>query len=235
MKQTLLAFLFIVCNLISQAQPIRLMLVTGGHSYDTLEFFQMFDKMEGLEYEHFEQPAANKLIARTLAKDFDVIVFYDMWQEINLDEKLAYMKMAEQGKPFLFLHHSLVSYQQWPEFEKLIGGRYTEKAKGVPEEDISTYEHDVWEYCSIENYTPVTVGFRELRFFDEIYGNVKISENVTPLLRTTHPKSMEYVAWENRYRKSTILYIQPGHDKRTYQEANYRKLLLQGIHYLAKR
>lgn len=235
MKQVVLILSLVVLNTFAWSQPIRIMLVTGGHEYDSLEFFQMFDEMEGLEYEHFVQPKANKKIAEDLATDFDLIVFYDMWQEINDAEKLAYLKMADQGKPLLFLHHSLVSYQKWPEFEKIVGGKYVEKAKGIPEEDLSTYEHDVWEYCTVENYTPVTVGFRELRFFDEIYGNVRISDEVFPLLRIKHPKSMEYVAWENRYRNSRILYIQPGHDKRTYQEADYRKLLLQAIHYLAKR
>lgn len=235
MKQVVLILFLVALSTFAWSQPIRIMLVTGGHEYDSLEFFQMFDEMEGLEYEHFVQPKANKKIAEDLATDFDLIVFYDMWQEINDAEKLAYLKMGEQGKPLLFLHHSLVSYQNWTEFEKIVGGKYVEKAKGISEEDLSTYEHDVWEYCTVENYTPVTVGFRELRFFDEIYGNVRISDEVFPLLRIRHPKSMEYVAWENRYRNSRILYIQPGHDKRTYQEADYRKLLLQAIHYLAKR
>ena len=86
----------------------------------------------------------------------------------------------------------------------------------------------------VENYTPVTKGFKELRFFDEIYGDVWISDSVFPLLKTKHPKSMEIVAWENKYNTSTILYIQPGHDRRTFVEDNYRMLLQQAIKYLAK-
>lgn len=235
MKRALLIVFLIISAFIVQSQEIRLMLVTGGHDYDSLEFFQMFDKMDDVEYEHFRQPTANKKIVNDLAKDFDLIVFYDMWQEISITEESAYLKLAELGKPMLFLHHSLVSYQKWPEFEKIIGGRYILDAKGIPDEDISTYEHDVWEYCTVENYTPVTVGFRELRFFDEIYGNVRISDDVIPLLRIKHPNSMEYVAWENHYRRSRILYIQPGHDKRTYQESDYQKLLHQAIRYLSNK
>ena len=73
-----------------------------------------------------------------------------------------------------------------------------------------------------------------MRFFDEIYGNVRISENIFPLLKTTHPKSMEFVAWENRFNSSKIVYLQPGHDYRTYESEDYRKLLTQTINYLAK-
>lgn len=235
MKNTLFAVLLVLIFSSVKAEPIRIMLITGGHAYDTLEFFQMFDELEGVEYEHFQQPEANRKIAQGAADDFDVIVFYDMWQNISLDERMAYLQLTQEGKPFLFLHHSLVSYQNWPEFEKIIGGKYVEDGKGVDEDQVSTFEHDVWVYCTVENYTPVTNGFRELRFFDEVYDNVKVLESVKPLLRTRHPQSMDFVAWENRYRNSSVLYIQPGHDKRTYSEKNYQKLLLQALHYLARK
>jgi len=209
------------------------MLVTGGHAFDTLQFFQLFDSFDDIDYEHFAQPEANAEIANGKANDFDVLVFYDMWNEITPAEKSAYLKLTKQGKPFLFLHHSIVSYQNWPEFEKLIGGKYVEKGRNISNEDLSTYEHDVWVYCTIENYTPVTSGFSELRFFDEVYGNMRISDDVKPLLRTRHPKSSEFVAWQHVYNKSNVVYIQSGHDRRTYESKEYRKLLLQAIKYLS--
>jgi len=234
MKQFLLIFLFLIPSFLITAQPIKIMFVTGGHDFDEVEFFEMFDAMKGVEYKHYEQPKANTKIAKDLAEDFDVLVFYDMWKNISEGEKAAYLKLAEQGKPFLFLHHSIASYQNWPEFEKIIGGKYFEKGENVPTELLSTYEHDVWVYCKVETYTPVTKGFRDLRFFDEVYGNVRISDNVIPLLKTRHPKSMEIIAWENKYKASKIIYIQSGHDKRTFGEPDYQKLLLQAIQYLAK-
>ena len=234
MKRILLFLLFLIPGFLITAQPIKIMLVTGGHDFDEVEFFEMFDDMEGVEYEHFEQPKANAKIAKDLAVDFDVLVFYDMWKNVSESEKTAYLKLAEQGKPFLFLHHSIASYQNWPEFESIIGGKYFEKGENVPAELLSTYDHDVWVYSKVETYTPVTKGFRDLRFFDEVYGNVRVSENVIPLLKTRHPKSMEVIAWENKYKASKIIYIQPGHDKRTFEEADYQKLLLQAIQYLAK-
>jgi hypothetical protein len=211
------------------------MLVTGGHGFDTLQFFEMFDTLEGIEYEHFQQPKANEKLTKDLAEDFDVLVFYDMWQPISESEKNAYLQLTRQGKPFLFLHHSIVSYQNWPEFEKIVGGKYIEKDTKIPEEEWSTYEHDVWVYSKVENYTAVTVGFSDLRFFDEVYGKVRISDDVIPLLRTRHPQSMEFIAWQHRYNKSQIVYIQSGHDYRTYESEDYRKLVAQAIRFLAKK
>jgi type 1 glutamine amidotransferase len=233
MKRLFLLFILFISVIILNAQPIKLMVVTGGHSYDTIQFFEMFDALTGIEYEHFQQPKANQKLVKDLAEDFDVIVFYDMWKSISDAEKSAYLKLTNQGKPLLFLHHSIASYQDWPEFEKILGGKYVEKGRGVPVEEQSNYEHDVWVYTKVENYTPVTVGLKEPRFFDEVYGNVRISEDVFPLLKTRHPKSMEIVAWENKYSNSKIIYLQPGHDYRTYQNEEYRKLLLQSVKHLA--
>jgi len=233
MKRHLLVFFFLISGFIVNAQAVKIMLVTGGHSFDTLQFFELFDALENVEYEHFQQPEANAKLVKDLASSFDVLVFYDMWKTISKAEKDAYKKLTEQGMPFLFLHHSLASYQNWLEFEKIIGGKYFEKGRKVPEELWSTYEHDVWVYSKVETYTPVTKGLRDLRFFDEVYGNVRISDDVIPLLKTRHPKSMEIIAWENRYNKSKIVYLQPGHDRRTYSEPDYKKLILQAINYLA--
>jgi uncharacterized protein len=232
MKRYLFLLFFLISGYFSNAQAIKIMLVTGGHAFDTIQFFEMFDDFENIEYEHFSQPKANEKLVNDLAKDFDVLVFYDMWKTISESEKDAYLKLTKQGMPFLFLHHSIASYQDWPEFEKIIGGKYFEKGKNIPVELQSSFEHDIWVYSKVETYTPVTKGLRDLRFFDEVYGNVRVSDKVIPLLKTRHPKSMEVIAWENRYENSKIIYLQPGHDKRTYVESDYRKLILQAINYL---
>lgn len=215
------------------AQPVNVMLITGGHSYDTLQFFQLFDAMEGIEYTHFQQPEANRKLVQGEAENYDVLVFYDMWREISLPEQQAYIELTKKGKPMLFLHHALVSYQEWPQFEKLIGGRYTEKRKGIPESELSTYEHDVWVYIQPAGKHPVTKGFGSLRFFDEVYGNYRVSEDVIPILTTNHPQSEKIIGWENRFNNSRIIYLQPGHDSRTYETEDYRRLLIQAIKYLA--
>lgn len=213
-------------------QDVSVLVVTGGYTFDESAFFEMFDQMEGIHYDHLEQPEANRVIFAGKADKYDVLVFYDRWERITPPQKLAYLQLTRKGKPFLFLHQSLASYPGWKSFEEIIGGRYVVPGRGVSEQDLSTSDSNVWVYCSVENYTPVTAGFSELRFFDEVYGNLRISEAVKPLLRTRHPQSAEFVAWENHYNASTIVYIQPGADQRTFTNPDYRKLLQQAIRYL---
>jgi type 1 glutamine amidotransferase len=236
MKQFFLLVVFNFLFFILNAQTVNVMLVTGGHSYDTIQFFQLFDSIGDVEYEHFSQPEANKALVENKWKEFDVLVFYDMWQEVSEMEKQAYIDLTKQGMPVLFLHHSLVSYQNWPVFEKIIGGKYIEKSPDIPKAEQSAYKHDVWVDVEVVNPEhSITKGFSNFRLFDEVYGNYRVSPNVQALLKTDHPESMEIIGWENKYNESTIIYLQPGHDYHAFESDEYRKLILQTIHFLVNR
>lgn len=217
-------------------QEIKVLLVTGGHGFDTTRFFQLFDALDGIRYTAVQQPDANRMIARGEAASFDVLVFYDMWETISEEEKKGYLQLLDAGKPFLFMHHALVSYQNWPEFEKIVGGRYVEKNKAQPQPaaELSTYRHDVWvDIQVVDPKHPVTAGFSDFRLFDEVYGNYRVGAQVVPLLKTNHPESTPVIAWENRYRNARIVFLQPGHDANAYNDVSYRKLVRQAILYLA--
>ena len=130
----------------------------------------------------------------------------------------------------IFLHHALVSYQDWPEFKKIIGGKYIAAETGG-----SVYRHDVNIPLKIvNNRHPVTKGLKDFTVFDETYGQCETGDKIEPLLSTSHPESMPYVAWINAYENSKIIYIQNGHGPQIFSDPNYRKLLQQAIEWLVK-
>ena len=115
MKVVLLLFLaFLTLNSL-HAQNHSVLIIAGGHSYDTLSFSNMFDQMEGLNYDFMLQPEANRYLASLDVPPYSLLIFYDMWEPISEQEKAAYLRFTEKGVPMLFLHHALVSYQAWPE------------------------------------------------------------------------------------------------------------------------
>src|SRR5260370_24139357 len=66
-----------------------------------------------------------------------------MHQEIIDEAKADFLARLHQGKGLVVLHHAIASYQQWPEYSKIIGAHYyLEKvvADGV-EKARSTYKH----------------------------------------------------------------------------------------------
>lgn len=213
---------------LSQAQTSqRVLIVTGGHDFEREAFFDIFRDMPEVEFQEVSQPQANQLYDSQLIDSFDVLLFYDMVQDIDEIQKAAFLNMLKEGKGMVFLHHSLVSYQEWDEFEQIIGGRYFLSGQ---DQDSSTYRHDVEIPVKvIPDDHPVTTGLNDFTIHDEVYGNFKVLPRVHPLLSTTHPESGNIIGWTNTYGNSRIVYLQLGHDRYAYENPNYRRLLQQAI------
>jgi type 1 glutamine amidotransferase len=214
-----------------QAQPERrILIITGGHEFEREAFFNIFEEMSDVEYKEVTQPEANQMYDSDLMDRFDVLLFYDMVQEIDENQKEEFIDLLKKGKGVVFLHHSLVSYQTWDEFEKIIGGRYVLSG---PVQDSSTYRHDVDIPVEVtDRHHPVTKGVDDFIIHDEVYGNFKVLPTVHPLLGTSHPESGGVIGWTNIYGKSRIVYIQLGHDHFAYENPDFRRIIKQSIEWV---
>ncbi|OQP56872.1 hypothetical protein A3860_09825 [Niastella vici] len=221
----------------AQEKKIRVLLITGGHGFKHEPFYEVFSSISSITYDTLVQPQANAFIASPEVNQYDVLVFYDMADSISPAQQQAYINLLNKGVSMIFLHHSLVSYQNWPEFIKIVGGQYHTHPVVVNGDTLNTsYEHDVTIPVKVEDKKhPVTKGISDFEIIDEVYGGVEILPQVKPLLSTTHPKSMRYLAWINHYGNSNVIYIQLGHGPSGYSNPNYRKLIQQAIEWSAKR
>jgi type 1 glutamine amidotransferase len=209
------------------------MLVTGGHSFDTTEFFQTFNQLEGLRIKEVMQPEANIMIANGDVLDFDAIVFYDMWREIDSAAINGYLEMTDQGVGLVFLHHSLVSYQDWDEFIKIIGGKYHQPGEGSDSSQHSGYAHDLDLKVSVLPDHPVTKDMVDFTIHDEGYSNIEVLPEVEILLQTNHELSAPQMGWTHQYRNSKVVYLMLGHDKKAYENPAFQKLVRNSIFYVS--
>ena len=69
---------------------------------------------------------------------------------------------------------------------------------------------------------------------DEIYTWDNASSDCDILLTTTHPESMETIAWTKTHGDTRIFSFQSGHDSQTYENENFKHVLAQGIKWVAK-
>jgi len=216
-------------------KKIKVLLITGGHGFQRQPFYDVFNSISNISYDTLVQPQANAFIASPGIDKYDVLVFYDMGDSLPASHRQAYIDLLNKGKSMIFLHHSLVSYQNWPEFIKIVGGQYHTNPVLVNGDTLrANYEHDVNIPVKVEDKKhPVTRGINDFEILDEVYGGVEILPNVKPLLSTTHPKSMRYLAWTNHYGNSDVLYIQLGHGPSGYSNPDYRKLIRQAIEWSA--
>jgi uncharacterized protein len=226
--------LFFSCTGILNSKP-RILLITGGHDFDSAEFFNLFESLNEFTIDTMSQPNANHFIASGGALKYDALIFYDMWQDINNDEKTAYTNLTDQGKGLLFLHHSLVSYQDWDEFSVIRGGKYV--INDPPDSLIdSNYRHDIDLYINIlDTSNMITSGMNDFVIHDEGYSNIIVNEDVVPLLKTIHKDCSEQVAWTKKYHKSKIVYLMGGHDRLAYANENYKRLIRNSLNYLVEK
>jgi uncharacterized protein len=224
---------------VAERDPLRVLIVTGGHDFERTPFFATFQAMPGIQWKEAVQPSANDLWTADESRKYDVIVLYDMVQEISEGQKQNLVRLLkEEGKGLVGLHHCIGDYQGWPEFRRILGGRYylsKQREDGV-EYQPGEFLHDQRFTVQIALRThPITEGLRDFEIDDETYKGFYVDPGVTELLRVDHPKSGPIVGWEHEYGKARVVYIQLGHGPSAYANASYRRLVENAIYWAGGR
>jgi type 1 glutamine amidotransferase len=236
-------FIFIALSVslsatIPSANPIRILVITGGHDYKADQFNQMLASLgDNIKYQISELPAAYDMFLPENRNKYDVLVFYHMWQKITDEQAKILADCIREGKPLVALHHSICAYDDWPEYFNIIGGKYFHKPTIVKgkEYPACSYIHDLHFKVKIVNpENPVTKGLSDFEIFDETYKGYYVEEGVTPLLTTDEPSSAPVIGWTKTYGKARIVTLQSGHDAPTFENPNFRKLLKQAIEWVYK-
>ena len=232
----LLLFLFLFLPGSSHAKsPIRILVVTGGHSYDKPIFNEMLTGLgENITNEVVEFPAAFDNFLPENRSKYDVLVFYHMWQKITPDQEKVFSDCIREGKPLVVLHHSICAFDEWPEYWNIIGGKYFHKTTSFKGKEYAacSYIHDLHFMVNVvKKNHPVTKGVKDFEIFDETYKGYYVEEGVQQLLTTTETSSNNVIGWAKKYGKARVVVMQSGHDTPTFQNENFRKLLRQAIEW----
>lgn len=214
----------------------RILLTTGGHDFQQVPFFQMFDRLPGVEYTHVKLPESAYLLKPGLEEEYDAIVMYDMVESISEEERRAFVRLLQKGIGIVSLHHNLGAHRDWPEFTRIIGGKYIFTPQIIDSKKYapSTFAHD--QDISVkakDRDHPVVQGIKDFQIHDETYQGYYTSPDVRVLLTTEHPKSDRALAWASRYGKSRVVYLLLGHDALAWNHPAYPTLLLNAILWAA--
>jgi type 1 glutamine amidotransferase len=214
----------------------KVLLITGGHGFEREPFLKVFRDNSNIAVTHAEHSKGTAdAYDRADLFDYDVVVLYDMPKEINDAQKQRFVDLTKKGIGLVVLHHALVSYQHWPEYERIIGGRYPEEdgKGGVVTEKVG-YQHDVDYTVKIAAKDhPITAGLSDFPIKDEIYWGFRTGSDIKPLITTDQPKSGKPLGWTRTEANSRIVYLQLGHGPEAYSNPNYRRLVAQSIAFVA--
>jgi type 1 glutamine amidotransferase len=164
---------------------------------------------------------------------YDVVLVYDTYHTISDQEKKDLTDCFSNGKGLVIWHHATASYRDWPEYQKIMGGRYyftpwTDSNGGL--HPPSTYKHDVQFRVKVaDKKHPVTKGISDFDIIDETYGIFCVNPEVNVLLTTDEPTSSPSVVWTTRYGKSKVVTILLGHDPKSWNNPSFKQLLTQAI------
>src|SRR6059036_3014917 len=113
-------------------EKLKVLVVTGGHGFEKEPFFRIFEEIPDIDFTQAAHAKTNATVyERNDLLRFDVLVLYDMPKSITDAQKTRFLSLFDKGIGLVVLHHALVSYQHWPEYEQIIGGRYPEEDEKV--------------------------------------------------------------------------------------------------------
>ena len=215
-------------------QKLNVVVVTGGHEFEHDPFFEIFDSIPDIHYVEANQSDDSEIFEDITGWDYDVIVLYNMTQNISPKRQDNFITLLNDGVGLVALHHSLGSFQQWPEYRKIIGAKYylePTQENGI-KYPAGQFIHDLDISVHVEDPAhPVTKGIKDFTIHDETYSGWFFDSGNHLLLTTNHPSSNTQLVWTRNYDNARICYIQLGHDSKAYSNQNYRRLVAQAIRW----
>lgn len=236
MRMLAFAALAVTVSAAASAADINVALITGGHKFDEPAFEAMFEALPDIKYTRMHHVEDAAWLDDIETWSYDVIVLYNMSQEITERQRKNFITLLERGVGLFVLHHAMVAYQTWPEFEQIAGCKYVSKtlhAGGAPWPK-STFKHDVEQHITVvDKAHPITKGFADFDILDETYGGVWFDEKNHVLLRSDAETSDGPVAYTRAYAAARVCLVQLGHDAKAYNDPDFQRLLAQAIHWVA--
>jgi type 1 glutamine amidotransferase len=218
---------------------IRVLLTYGGHGFEQKPFFAMFDALAGIEYTKASFPKVAARLKPGLEKEFDVIVRYDMEKDASPEERKDFVELLNRGIGLVSLHHNLCSNQEWPEYRKIIGGKYLYAPieEGGKRYGPSSYDEggEPVNVSIADRDHPITHGLADFVIRDETYNHYFVEPSVHVLMTTNSPKNNPTLAWTQEYGKSRVFYFQFGHGPGAWKNPVYPQLLARGIRWAARK
>ena len=215
---------------------IKVLVVSGGHGFNEPAFFKMFDDNPAVACTKVKHKKSSEVYDREDLLSFQVVVLYDLWQNITDEQKAKFLSLFDKGIGLVVMHHALADYQKWPEFEKAAGGKFLlapETKDGVTTPQSGTGGGPLNIHVVSKDH-PITKGMDDFKLQDEYYNKCLVSKDATLLLTTDCPGNQKEVAWCHEQGKSRCVYIMSGHDQKVYTDTSFQKVLANAIAWAAK-
>ena len=231
----------IASNVIAEDPPagddkIKVVVLVGGHGYDAAGFKRLWDSYDDISMEVWKG-APYTVFDNVDDFKFDVICMFNLSSGINDAQKDNFLKLLDKGVGLFVWHHALANCQNWPEFEKIAGVKFWMKPgsrEGKPVPKSGTGWGKLKMHIEDPNH-PITKGVADFEVPDETYNRQTFRDDIHLLVSTDHPRSDKPIAWVRTHGKARVFGYQSGHDDKTWSNEGFRRIMGQGIRWIAGR
>jgi type 1 glutamine amidotransferase len=216
--------------------PIKAVVVTGGHDFEHDPFFKLFQGYSDVQYVEAAQKDHSELFEDISKWNYDVIVLYNMSQNLSAKRESNFKTLLQQGVGLVALHHAEGAFNTSEAYRQIIGARYPLKPQQIDGKQFATgtYDHDMDMNVKIaDREHPITRGISGFTIHDETYKGIWFADDNHVLLTTDHPKSDTTICWTRPSVDNRIVFLQLGHDSKAYVNPNYRELVVRSIRWAA--
>jgi len=219
------------------ADKIRVVVVTGGHDFDHDPFFTMLRQCPKLEVTEAAQKDHSELFEDISNWNYDVIVLYNMTQNISPKRQANFVTLLkDKGVGLVAMHHAIGAFQEWEDYRAIIGAKYPLKPQEIDgvHFETATYKHDVDLGVKVaDSKHAITRGMKDFEIHDEGYKGCWFAKDNRVLLTVDHPASDKTVAWTRTFGKARVFSLMLGHDAKAYANPNLCQLMRRGICWTA--
>jgi type 1 glutamine amidotransferase len=214
--------------------PIQVVVVTGGHDFEHDPFLAVFQGHPDIQFVEAAQKDDSELFEDIGNWDYDVIVLYNMTQNISEKRRVNFKALLAKGVGLVAMHHAEGAFADWDEYHRIIGIKYPltpQEIDGVHFE-TATYQHDMdLNIKVIDREHPITKGLGDFAIHDETYKGAWFAKDNHVLLTTDHPKNDSTVCWVRPSDVNRVVFLQLGHDGKAYANPNFRQLVARSIRW----
>ena len=203
------------------ADPIRAVVITGGHEHDAA-FYSIFTGIE--EIDALPILAAADAFKADIRGKYDVVIMYDFTRDLPDAARQNLRDYVEAGGGVVVLHHALLDYNNWDWWvDAAVGGSYrlSKPSSGVRNEVLFDVKP--------AGDHPIVAGVGPFQVTDEAYNKMRMSPKIRPLLTTDQPASDPVVAWLGPNERFRVVAIQLGHGRSIFALPAYRTLIRNAV------
>ena len=155
------------------------------------------------------------------------IPYLDEWQFSLSKQGQKHLKnYLKNGGSIIAFHTSSICFDDWPDYKKIIGGKWVWDKTYHPPQGIV-------EISPISDHK-ISENINNFEINDEIYHHLELEDSSEPFLKglTKETNEEHIIGWTYQFEKGKVVYNALGHDSESLENENFVKIIKQSINWL---